>query len=439
KRGFTMYVWLALVITLAIVIGAKVFVGKWPVLRQRFGIQSPTEYLKTRFGQPAQLTIAISGVIMKLLDIAAKWAAIGILLHGFTGIPVWAGVVVSGLVSMIYITIGGLWADLVTDFVQFIVQLGAGIVIAVGVGTALSERGLSYLTMWGELNTIQPGFSNPFNGDYTMLWCVLYLFAKTFEYNGGNWNLAARFISTANASEARKAAVLSATMYLLWPLLIFAPMWAARLLFPNLADPASELYPLLTQTYVPTGMVGLVLAAMFAATMGMTVSDINTLSAVTQRDIAPAFSARFRSMIEQPRTSLRIARVITVCFTVITIVIGLNANSFGGVLSLVISWFGAMVGVTGVPLLLGLFRTFRHTDGRVTIGSVVCGFLAFALTKLLPDFPSDWEVATPLIVCAAVFILGGLVNRALGRDVRTDADALLTTLAEPDRVDVLTP
>lgn len=86
-----------------------------------------------------------------------------------------------------------------------------------------------------------------------------------------------------------------------------------------------------------------------------------------------------------------------------------------------------------MALLLGLFRTFRHTDGRVTIGSVICGFLAFALTKLLPDFPADWEVATPLIVCALVFIVGGLVNRAVGRPVREEADALLDTLAEPER------
>lgn len=315
---------------------------------------------------------------------------------------------------------------------QFLVQLAAGIVIAIGVGAELGEQGPSYLTMWGELDQAQPGFSSPFSGEYTMLWAVLYLFVKSFEYSGGNWNLAARFISTATPSEARKAALLSAAMYLVWPLLIFAPMWAARLLFPGLEDPAAELYPLLTQTYLPHGLVGLVLAAMFAATMGMTVSDINTLAAVTQRDIAPALSARFRSAIADPRRSLTIARVVTVAFTVATLLVGLNANSFGGVLSLVISWFGAMVGVTGVPLLLGLFGPFRRTDGSVVIVSVLAGFATFAVTKLVPGYPADWEVASPLIVSTAVFVLGGYVVSALGRPERPEAREFLAAL-EDDR------
>lgn len=134
-----------------------------------------------RYGMPAQQVIAWLGVLMKLLDIGAKWASIGILMEGFTGLPVWQGIVLAGLVSMVYITIGGLWADLLTDFVQFGVQLVAGIVIAVGVAGALSDRGLNYLTMWEPLNEVQPGFSDPFSGEYTMLWAALYLFAKTFE------------------------------------------------------------------------------------------------------------------------------------------------------------------------------------------------------------------------------------------------------------------
>lgn len=189
--GFTIYVWWALVITVATVIGAKWIAPRWPRLRQKLGVQSPTEYLKLRYGLPAQLLIAVMGVLMKLLDIGAKWASIGILMNGFTGIAVWQGIVIAGAVSMAYITIGGLWADLLTDFVQFIVQLLAGIVIAVGVAGALGNRGLNYFTMWGPLNEASPGFSNPFNGSYTMLWAALYLFAKTIEYNGGNWNLAA--------------------------------------------------------------------------------------------------------------------------------------------------------------------------------------------------------------------------------------------------------
>lgn len=423
--GFTIYVWWALVITVATLIGARLIAPRWPRLRQRLGVQSPTEYLRMRYGLPAQQLIAWLGVLMKLLDIGAKWASIGILMNGFTGIAVWQGILLAGVVSMAYITIGGLWADLLTDFVQFAVQLVAGIVIAVGVAGALSDRGLSYLTMWGPLEEASPGFSDPFNGSYTMLWAALYLFAKTFEYNGGNWNLAARFLATSDGKEARKAELLSSALYLVWPLLIFAPMWAGRLLFPDLENPAADLYPTLTQTYLPAGLVGLVIASMFAATMGMTVSDINTLAAVTQRDILPVLSRKFAELKESGASSLGLARVLTVLFTALTVAVGLNADSFGGVLGLVIPWFGALVGITGVPLVLGLFRTFRHTDGPWTIASVVLGFLSFVLIQTTDLVPADLNVALPLIVTSLVFVVGGLVNRAGDREVPADVDEML--------------
>lgn len=432
--GFTMYVWWALVIAFATLIGAKVFAPRWPRLRQTLGIQSPTEYLRMRYGLPAQQTIAWLGVLMKLVDIGAKWASIGVLMNGFTGLPVWQGIILSGAVSMIYITIGGLWADLLTDFVQFGVQLVAGIVILVGVGHALSARGLNYVSMWGELDRIQPDFSSPFAGKYTMLWAALYLFAKTFEYNGGNWNLAARFISTSSGSEARKAELLSSALYFVWPLLIFAPMWAGRLLHPGLADPAAQLYPLLTSTYLPHGLIGLVLASMFASTMGMTVSDVNTLSAVTQRDILPVLSAKFDEVRLSGAASLRLARIITVGFTIATVLVGLNKDAFGDIIGMIITWFGALVGVTGMPLLLGLFKRFRHSDGTAAIVGIIFGMLTFAISQIWPeDFPVDWVTVGPMLVSGAFYLAIGAINKARGRAVPAEVDAMLDYVEAPDR------
>ncbi|WP_040160676.1 sodium:solute symporter family protein [Nigerium massiliense] len=436
NMGFTIYVWWAFVIGMATIIGAFWLAPRWPRLRQKLGIQSPTEYLKTRYGLPSQQVIAWLGVLMKLLDIGAKWASIGILVNGFSGgaVPVLWGIILAGLVSMIYITIGGLWADLLTDFVQFAVQLLAGIFIAVGVGFALGERGLNYVTMWGALDRVQPNFSAPFNGDYTMLWCLLYLFVKTFEYNGGNWNLAARFIATSNGREARKAELLSSALYFVWPLLIFAPMWAGRLIFPGMDKPDANLYPTLTMTYLPHGLVGLVLAAMFAATMGMTVSDINALAAVTQRDILPVLSRKWRAMIDSGRESLMWARIITVTFTVVTMIVGANNAAFGGVIGLVLTWFNALVGVTGGPLILGLFKRFRHTDGTWTLISIAGGVVAFAITQLFPKAPlmSDIRTGLPLLVTCLLFIIGNYVNKSAGKAVPPAVDDMLDHVDAPD-------
>ncbi|MDD4688368.1 MAG: Na+:solute symporter [Eubacteriales bacterium] len=428
QYGFTMYVWWALVIGIVTLLGAKLVAPRWPRLRQRLGIESPIEYMSLRFGLPAQQLTAWVGVLIKLLDIGAKWASMGILLSGFTGLPISVGIVISGFVSLIYITIGGLWADLLTDFVQFIVQLVAGIVLFIAVFKHLGGPS-SVATMWNQLPS---GHANAFNGPYTPLWVFLYLFVKFFDYNGGNWNLAARFISTPDGKNARKASILSSILYFVWPLLIFYPMFAGPLLFPNMQDPAQQLYPALTTQFLSAGLIGLVLASMFASTMGMTVSDINALSAVLQRDILPVLNHKFKEMLDSDRKSLIVARTITIILTIITIIVGINQNYFGGVIGLVISWFGALVGPMAVPMILGLFPKFKYSNGPIAIASIISGLLAFALTKTTNLISPDVETAFPLLVTLVVFIIGGYINKIRGAQVSSDVNDLLEYLSLPN-------
>jgi len=291
QYGFTLYVWWAFSIAVACIIGAIWFAPRWARLRMVLAIESPTEYLAMRYGIVTQQLMAWSGVLLKLFDVGAKWAAIGILLHGFTGLPVSTGVLVAGGVSLLYITVGGLWADLYTDLAQFIVQLAAGSVLFVAV---LRELG-GVSGIWTVWDRLPPAHSELFNGPYTGMFFLGFLTVAILSYNGGTWNLAARYIGAPSAASARKSALLSSVLYALWPLVLFFPMWAAPVLLPGLAEP-SQSYAQLTRQYLPVGMVGLVLAAMFAATMSMTTSDTNTISSVLTRDILPILSRRFRGL-----------------------------------------------------------------------------------------------------------------------------------------------
>ena len=84
-HGISVYFWWALTIFAGLMIGSFFMAPAWVRLRIKYNIQSPTEYLLNRYNRSTQQLIAWSGVILKLFDIAAKWAAIAILLNGFTG------------------------------------------------------------------------------------------------------------------------------------------------------------------------------------------------------------------------------------------------------------------------------------------------------------------------------------------------------------------
>src|SRR5690625_6246394 len=86
-------------------------------------------------------------------------------------------------------------------------------------------------TLWDRL---PEGHGSLFNGPYTSGFTLGFMLIAFFSYSGGTWNLATRFISSSSGSEARKASLLSAALYLIWPLVLFFPMWAAPVFFENL-------------------------------------------------------------------------------------------------------------------------------------------------------------------------------------------------------------
>ncbi len=416
-HGFSIYVWWAFTIGITVLLSARLFPVFWVRLRKKFQVQSPLEYLTVRYNLTTQQIMAWSGVLLKLFDVGGKWTAIAVLLQVFTGLPLHYGILISGGVSLVYVTFGGLWAVIITDFAQFIVQVVAGILMLVMV--------IRQLGGWSELFTfwqqLPEGNSQLFNSPYTAGFALAFLFINFLSYNGGTWNLATRYISSPDETQAKRAAYLSGTLYLIWPLILFLPMWAAPLILPDMADP-SQSYGLLTLKLLPAGLVGLVVASLFANTMTMTSSDINTISAVLTRDILPVLSKR----LKEQKTSLVVARTTTFFFTLLTLLVAFQNERFGGVFGLIVTWFGALVGPIAVPMLLGMLPVFRSCGPLAAIGSISAGFVTFVVTKNVDIDSLALAVALPLMVSFSVYATIGFFGRNM--PVKGDVEDLLRSL-----------
>ncbi|MEX2344639.1 MAG: sodium:solute symporter family protein [Balneolaceae bacterium] len=418
-HGFTIYVWWALMISISIFVGAFFIAPRWSRLRSKTNIESPTEYLEERYNLPTQQLMAWCGVLLKLFDVGAKWAAIAILLNVFTGTSLIVGILLAGGISLIYITMGGLWADAWTDLAQFVVQILAGFAMFFIVIDVLGGYG-SIFTLWDQLPASnRQWFNDPYTAGFALTFLVIFF----FSYNGGTWNLATRYISSPSGSEARKAALLSGGLYLVWPLILFFPMWAAPIILPDLEDP-SQSYALITQELLPPGMVGLVLASMFANTMSMTSSDANTISAVITRDILPNLSEKLNNL--KQKQSLLLARGSTFVFTALTLVVAIYADTFGGVLGLIITWFGALVGPIAIPMILGLLPMFRHSDSKAAIISILGGLAGFVVANYVLDMSQAIKILTPIGVSLILFTSIGWLSRH--KKVSEKVDVLLDKL-----------
>lgn len=411
--GFSIYIWWACTITLGLVVGCRIFPPRWVRLRERTGMISPLEYLVARYNLPTQQVLAWSGALLKIFDIAAKWTATAILLHVFANVPLVTGILLTGGVTLVYAVVGGLWANALTDFSQFVIQLIAGSTMLIVV---LSHLG-GTRALWMIWRRLPPEHAHAFSGSYTPLFAAVFLVINTLSYNGGTWNLAQRFIAAPSPWDAQKAALLSALLYLLWPLILLFPMWAAPLLLPHLSAPADS-YALLAKILLPHGLVGLVLAGLFAHTMAMTSSDANAISAVVVRDILPALRPGRRRYSDSAQ--LFAGRVCTFVFLALSMLIAAYADHFGGVLGLLILWFAALLGPVAIPMLLGMLLPFRRSGSAAALSAWGGGILTFIVVhsafSMRMDAPrSDAAVAfsigAPVVTSGVLFILVGFFSR----------------------------
>ncbi|AWL36950.1 MULTISPECIES: sodium:solute symporter family protein [Streptomyces] len=418
--GITVYVWAFLPLAFGTAVGAWLFAPRWQRLRRRYAVASPLEYLARRYDIPTQQALAWSGALLKVFDVAAKWASVAVLLNVFTGVPMTVGILLTGIVTLLYCTVGGLWADALTDFGQFLIQGLAALAMLWVVLDRLGDGPAGLVTLWDRL---PDGHGKPLVGPYTAAFLGAYVVVKLFEYNGGMWNLAQRYMATDSPEAARRSAGLSALLYVVWPAVLLFPPVAAAVLMPDIADP-EKVYALMAESYLPAGLVGLTLAGMFSHTMAMASSDANAVSAVVTRDIIPAVVRRARDL--SPATALLLARVCTVVFISVSMVVAVEADHFGGVLGIIVGLVAAVMGPISIPMLLGLLPAFRRFGPRAALSSWALGLLGYVLVKFVLDSADQTLViVTPLATSLVVYLLVGLISP----EPDDTADAIVAALS----------
>lgn len=400
KVGFPIYTLWAVTIALAMIIGALVFAPRWTNLGIYKKVVTPLEIMEPRFNNIVRQALAWSGISLKFIDEGLKLYSIGVFVSVMVGIPLQWSIILSGIVALLYTTIGGIWADVLTDFTQFIVQLVITIPLAIIV---LSKVG-GWNAMWQQL---PPGRLAVFGGDYTPLYVMIYFVVVTLSYNGGTWGLAQRFISLQGPKEGRKAAFLSAALYLIYPFFIFIPMWAAPIFIPAISEP-EHAYVLMAKNLlapVMPGAMGFMLAAMFAATMSMIDSDANSVSAVFTKDIYQRIFAPDVS----PEKLLNVGRIATAIFCALSVIAALLTPMMGGAFNAMMTWFAGLMGPVAIPMLFGLI--FKRTTWKGALLSWFCGVASFFIFKY--PMHGSWELNTggSLLITAIVFIAEGYISK----------------------------
>lgn len=335
----------------------------------RTGCLTAAEYITRRFGVSTQKMYTYLFLFISLFTTGAFLYPIAKIIEVTADIPLNTSILLLGAFSILYVTIGGLRAVVVTDVLQFLILFAAVIIVIP----------LSLMKVGGTeafFAKIPEGFFQTVSGDYTWVFIIAFMFYNLF-FLGGNWAYVQRYTSVSTPQNARKVGWLFGVLYLVSPILWMLPPMIYRVYNPGLEGlEAENAYLLMCKEAMPSGLLGLMLGGMIFATASSLNATLNISAGVFTNDIFKRLS---------PSTSekglMRIARWSTIGFGVLAIVVALLIPLMGGIVNVVIS----VAALTGVPLYLPLIWSLfsRNLNGRVILTTTVVSLAINALFKFV--------------------------------------------------------
>lgn len=349
----------------AVLIGAAVFASRW----RRARIDSPVEYLEERYGLGLRQTFGWANIPVRMIDNGLRLYATGLFISGVTDIPLTNSILYCGVITLAYTFAGGLWAVTVTDFVQFVVMM-AGAMILVPL-SLVRIGGVS-----GLVNNSPPGFFRllqPAHYPWTFLlaWFLLVL----CNYNT-SFGLVQRYYCVRDEREARKVGLFVAFLILIGTPIFFLPAMAARQFLPD-ADP-KNIYAVLCTTLLPSGALGLIIAAMFSATMSSLSGDYNGVAAVLTNDV-------YKRLLDVKATERRlvlVGRVTTFLVGLIPLWIALYVAGHEGSRKLfdkMVTVFSVAAPPIAIPMLAGIVWHRASNKGAIAgfLSGITVGLAVF--------------------------------------------------------------
>ncbi len=416
----------------ATLISAYFFAMRW----RRAAVTSPLEYIEERYSPALRQCLAWLGIPVKVIDDGLKLFAIGALVSSVFDFRMETAILLSGGIMLAYTFLGGLWAVLVTDFVQFVVMLAAVLVL---IPLAFSQLG--GLNVF--ITEAPDGFFHLTSDRYNWVYLIAFFVIITLNYST-SWSLVQRYYSARNEREARKAGYLVAALNVIGPPLFFAPAMAARFFLPDVEN-TKEIYALLCQTLLPVGMVGLLIAAMFSATMSMLSSDFNSAAAVLTNDVYK----RLISPNASNRTLVFAGRVITLIIGFLSLCIAfwlVGKQGEGDLFELMVKLFGVFLPPIAIPMLLGLLSRNVNNAGGMTglLSGIAAGLFAYALgSREEFSFLRTPQIITLITgTTTIVGVVAGMILRPMPNEQRNRIQSFFQRLetdrlnGEPDPVSV---
>ncbi|HEX6863384.1 MAG TPA: sodium:solute symporter [Thermoanaerobaculia bacterium] len=338
------------------------------------------EVLHRRFGGATKQTASVLFILTRSLADGLRLFLSALVLQEMTGISIPWAVAALGITTVVYTYLGGMRAVLWTDLIQFFLYLAGALIALFAILTRLPGG-------WNQLIDMGQAAGKFRALDFTLDWSEPFGFWAgliggafiALGSHGVDQLSVQRYLSARGLPEARRAVWMSGIVALAQFglfLLIGVGLWSFYQLNPPAVpfDRPDRIFARFILDELPTGLVGLLLGAIFAAAM---TSSLNSCATVAVNDLLKV----------APERQLRLTRILTAVFGAVQIAVGIAGQWVQS--SIVSSVLGIAAFTTGIVLgvfFLGMYT--RRVGQRAALIGLVVGLAG--MTWIFFATPLAW-------------------------------------------------
>ena len=341
----------------------------------RLKVTTAYEYLERRFNYATRLMASLLFIVFMVARTALVIFLPSLAMTAVTGINIYLCIVLMALITILYCTTGGVEAVVWGDVIQGIILVGGAILAAVYLIMNTGEHGASDFWQIATDNHKFQMFVWSLDWKSATFWVVILggLGNNLISYTSDQ-TVIQRYMTTSDEKSAARGILTNGLMSVIVTIAFFTIGTGLYTFFKT--HPADldftmakgdAIFPFFMMSQLPAGLAGLLIAAVFAATMSTIASNINSISTAFTVDLW----SRFRTTSDTGK--VRTARYAGVCAGLIGMFIAILMAmvDIQSLLDYFNTILGLLSGAIGGLFMMGIF--FPRIGSRAALLGFLCG------------------------------------------------------------------
>ncbi|RKX47675.1 MAG: hypothetical protein DRP64_00400 [Verrucomicrobia bacterium] len=423
--------WSALWISFGAIVGLLIQAGFFAKLMRRTRAVTPLDAVRDRFGPVVEQVNSYTGSLGGIFWGGVMLLGLSNFISAVFNIPVPVVILFAGVVILLYSVSGGSWSVMIADSLQSLVMVSICIALAVlalnavggfgGLLDGIKEAGLSgdykLIKETGHVYTSTGGTVG--KGYFTIGWvfgAIFYGVVMAVSLNGSY-----RYLAAKDDRSAQKAAIFAAILIALSQFVFYAPAMVARLNYQpevealamaqeseavdgasidakptnsslwkraSLSNPADGAYAIAAKKLLPPGLLGLVIVAMFAATMSSLDSCLTGTAGIVTKNIYPPLARLFKKELMSDKKQLLMTKIINLSLGLWAMFMAfmLAKNSGGGGVYEISLKLMLLITPISLPLAVAFFAK------RIPSWGPIVGMTAGLAVAIVMQLGGDWGI-----------------------------------------------